>query len=174
MDIKVHVNQMASALGKLSTAHGNTVKTLKAFINEAMLGDELIKNYLEQVQDACISKKVSKGSTAVYKSQIKKILNLAKDHKQAVLKNAEEAGNLDQWYKACLAGESPKRNQNPKVNKPKAQDLPKLQDEAKEPSESRDPIAEFKSSVQTMLEVGMTLDQIHAMVDELAGATKAA
>jgi hypothetical protein len=168
MDIKVHVNQMASSLAKLSTAHGNTVKTLKAFINEASLGDELIKNFLEQVQEACEKKKVSKGSASVYKSQMKKILTLAKDHKQTVMAKAEQAGNLDQWYKACLAGEQPKRNSKHKVNTPKVAELPKLQDEVKEPSDSRDPIADFKASVQTMLEVGMTIDQIHAMVDDLA------
>jgi len=166
MDIKVHVNQMASALGKLSTAHGNTVKTLKAFINEAMLGDELIKNYLEQVQEAAEKKKVTKSSAAVYKSQIKKILNLAKDHKQEVMKKADEAGNLDQWYKACLAGESPKRNANHKVNKPKAQDLPKLQDEAKEPSEVTSPIDQFKTALRSMLDSGMSLDQIQAIFDQ--------
>lgn len=174
MDIKVHVNQMASALGKLSTAHGNTVKTLKAFINEAMLGDELIKNYLEQVQEAAEKKKVTKSSAAVYKSQIKKILNLAKDHKQEVMKKADEAGNLDQWYKACLAGESPKRNANHKVNKPKAQDLPKLQDEAKEPSEVTNPIDNFKTSAKSMLDAGMTVEELHAILDELTAIAKAA
>ena len=174
MDIKVHVNQMASALGKLSTAHGNTVKTLKAFINEAMLGDELIKNYLEQVQEACEKKGISKGSTAVYKSQMKKILNLAKDHKETVLKKSEESGNLDQWYKACLAGESPKRNANHKVNKPKAQDLPKLQDEAKEPSEVTNPIQNFKASAKSMLDAGMTVEELHAILDELTEIAKAA
>ena len=174
MDIKVHVNQMASALGKLSTAHGNTVKTLKAFINEAMLGDELIKNYLEQVQEAAEKKKVTKSSAAVYKSQIKKILNLAKDHKQEVMKKADEAGNLDQWYKACLAGESPKRNVNHKVNKPKAQDLPKLQDEAKEPSEITSPIDQFKTALRAMLDSGMSLDQIQAIIDQETKVAKAA
>ena len=174
MDIKVHVNKMASALKSQQNASIKSVQVLRTFINEAMLGDALIQNYIDQVQEQAIAKGVLKSSSATMKSQIKKVLTLAKDHKDEVLKKAEQAGNLDQWYKACLEGQSPKRNQNPKVNKPKAQDLPKLQDEAKEPSESRDPIAEFKSSVQTMLEVGMTLDQIHAMVDELAGATKAA
>ena len=174
MDIKVHVNQMASALGKLSTAHGNTVKTLKAFINEAMLGDELIKNYLEQVQEACEKKQISKGSTAVYKSQMKKILNLAKDHKETVIKKSEESGNLDQWYKACLAGETPKRNANHKVNTPKAQELPKLQDEAKEPGEVTNPIQNFKASAKSMLDAGMTVEELHAILDELTAIAKAA
>jgi len=173
MDIKVHVNQMASALGKLSTAHGNTVKTLKAFINEASLGDELIKNYLDQVQEACEKKKVSKASASVYKSQMKKILNLAKDHKQEVMKKADEAGNLDQWYKACLAGEAPKRNSKHKVNTPKVADLPKLQDEAKAPSEVTSPIDSFKTSAQSMIDAGMTLEQLHAILDELAVAKAA-
>ena len=174
MDIKVHVNQMASALGKLSTAHGNTVKTLKAFINVAMLGDELINNYLDQVQEACEKKKVSKASASVYKSQMKKILNLAKDHKQEVMKKAEESGNLDQWYKACLAGESPKRNQNHKVNKPKVEELPKLQDEAKAPSEVTNPIENFKTSAQSMLDAGMTVEELHAILDDLTAIKKAA
>ena len=173
MDIKVHVNQMASALGKLSTAHGNTVKTLKAFINEAMLGDELIKNYLEQVQEACEKKGISKGSTGVYKSQMKKILNLAKDHKETVLKKAEESGNLDQWYKACLAGESPKRNANHKVKAPKAQDLPKLQDEAKAPSEITSPIDQFKTALRAMLDSGMSLDQIQKIIEDETAVAKA-
>jgi site-specific recombinase XerD len=174
MDIKTHVNAMASALGKLSTAHGNTVKTLSTFINEASLGDELIKNYLDQVAEQAIAKKVSKASASVYKSQIKKILNIAAKDKKSVLEKATEAGNLDQWYKACLDNAPAQRNKNPKVNKPKATSNEPKEAEMPEVETVNDPIETFKTSVQTMLEVGMTVEQIHAMVDSLAGVKKAA
>jgi hypothetical protein len=55
----------------------------------------------------------------VYKSQVKKVLNLAKNHKAEVLEKADKAGSLNQWYQACLANTPPKRNQTVQVNAPK-------------------------------------------------------
>lgn len=174
MDIKVHVNKMASALKSQQNASIKSVQVLKTFITEAMLGDALIQNYIDQVQEQAIAKGVLKSSSATMKSQIKKVLTLAKDHKDEVLKKAEQAGNLDQWYKACLEGQSPKRNANHKVNTPKAQELPKLQDEAKEPSEVTNPIQNFKASAKSMLDAGMTVEELHAILDELTAIAKAA
>jgi len=174
MDIKTHVTKMASALKSQQTAGIKTVGVLKAFINEATLGDALIQNYIDQVQEQAIAKGVLKSSSATMKSQIKKVLKLAMTHKEDVIKLAENAGNLDQWYKACLDAKDPSRNKTHKVNKPKAQDLPKLQDEAKEPSEVTSPIDQFKTALRAMLDSGMTMHQIQTIIAQEIEVAKAA
>ena len=175
MDIKTHVTKMASALKGQQNAGVKTVDTLKAFINEASVGDELIKNYLDQVQEQAIAKGVTKGSSATYKSQIKKILVLAKDHKADVLKLADNAGNLDQWYKACLDAKDPSRNQSVKVKKPKAEKA-ETESEAMPETESvvTSPLTVFADTVKVLLDAGMTIEQMHKMIDDLAGIKKAA
>ena len=176
MDIKTHVTKMASALKGQQTAGMKTIDVLKSFINEAALGEELIKNYLEQVQEQAIAKGVTKASSATYKSNIKKILTLAKDHKQDVLKLADSAGNLDQWYKACLEAKDPSRNKTHKVNKPKTEAKPTESElaEPEAPETVTSPLTMFADTVKVLLDAGMTIEQMHKMIDDLAGIKKAA
>lgn len=173
MNVTEHAKKLATAFGSVDRANQKVVANIRDFINEASMSANLIENYLKEFGDNAKGK-VKDSSLKVYKSQVKKILNLAIDHKQQVLDKASEAGNLNQWYQACLEKTPAKRNTNPKVNKPKAEPLPKLGAEDKEPSETTSPLTVFADTVKVLLDAGMTIDQMHKMIDDLAGIKKAA
>ena len=173
MDIKTHANKLATAFGGVDRANGKVVANLRDFINEASIGDALIENFLKQFEESAKGK-VKDSSLKVYKSQTKKILVLAKDHKQEVLTKSAEAGNLNQWYQACLERTEPKRNGKHKVNKPKSEPVPKVGAEDKEPSDITSPIDQFKTALRAMLDSGMSLDQIQSIIDAETKVAEAA
>ena len=121
MDIKNHTQALAKAFIAKDKTEGTIVSTIRTFINEASMSDSLIKSYIDGFAEAA-KENIKAESLKVYKSQVKKVLNLAKNHKAEVLEKADKAGSLNQWYQACLANTPPKRNQTPKVNAPKAKD----------------------------------------------------
>ncbi len=173
MNVTDHAKKLATSFGAVDRANGKVVANLRDFINEASIGDALIENFLKEFEDNAKGK-VKDSSLKVYKSQTKKILVLAKDHKQEVLTKASEAGNLNQWYQSCLDATPAQRNQNPKVNKPKPTDAPKLGAEDKEPSEVTSPIDQFKTALRAMLDSGMSLEQIQAIIDQETKVAQAA
>ena len=118
MDIKNHTQALAKAFIAKDKTEGTIVSTIRTFINEASMSDSLIKSYIDGFAEAA-KENIKAESLKVYKSQVKKVLNLAKNHKAEVLAKADKAGSLNQWYQACLANTPPKRNQTPKVNAPK-------------------------------------------------------
>lgn len=138
------------------------------FIQPRKMTDQAIDDYLKYFSDAMIKSGKAEKTVGVYKSNVKRILKLAINHKEDVIKLGKTTGNLNQWYNACGESKTPERNKNPKVSAPKATEQPKLGAEDKQPSEARDPIADFTQSVKIMLETGMTAEQIHKMIDELA------
>jgi hypothetical protein len=121
MDIKNHTQALARAFIAKDKTEGTIVSTIRTFINEASMSDSLIKSYIDGFAEAA-KENIKAESLKVYKSQVKKVLNLARDHKADVLAKAEKAGSLNQWYQACLANAPAKRNQTPKVNAPKTKD----------------------------------------------------
>jgi len=173
MNVTEHAKKLATAFGGVDRANQKVVANIRDFINEASMSANLIENYLKEFGDNAKGK-VKDSSLKVYKSQVKKILNLAIDHKQQVLDKASEAGNLNQWYQACLEKTPAKRNATTKVNKPKAEPLPKLGAEDKEPSETTSPIDQFKTALRAMLDAGMSLDQIQAIIDAETKVAEAA
>lgn len=118
MDIKNHTQALAKAFIAKDKTEGTIVSTIRTFINEASMSDSLIKSYIEGFAEAA-KENIKAESLKVYKSQVKKVLNLAKNHKAEVLEKADKAGSLNQWYQACLANTPPKRNQTVQVNAPK-------------------------------------------------------
>lgn len=130
MDISNHTKALAKAFIAKDKTEGTIVSTIRAFINEASMGDEIIKAYLDGFQEAA-KENIKAASLKVYKSQVKKVLNLAKNHKAEVLAKSEQAGNLNQWYQACLDGTPAKRNKTPKVNAPKTNEAEPVPQPAK-------------------------------------------
>jgi hypothetical protein len=118
MDIKNHTQALAKAFIAKDKTEGTIVSTIRTFINEASMSDSLIKSYIDGFAEAA-KENIKAESLKVYKSQVKKVLNLAKNHKAEVLEKADKAGSLNQWYQACLANTPPKRNQTVQVNAPK-------------------------------------------------------
>jgi hypothetical protein len=118
MDIKNHTQALARAFIAKDKTEGTIVSTIRTFINEASMSDSLIKSYIDGFAEAA-KENIKAESLKVYKSQVKKVLNLAKNHKAEVLEKADKAGSLNQWYQACLANTPPKRNQTVQVNAPK-------------------------------------------------------
>ena len=118
MDIKNHTQALAQAFIAKDKTEGTIVSTIRTFINEASMSDSLIKSYIDGFAEAA-KENIKAESLKVYKSQVKKVLNLAKNHKAEVLEKAEKAGSLNQWYQACLANTPAKRNQKVQVNAPK-------------------------------------------------------
>jgi hypothetical protein len=167
--IKKHAQSLADAWISKDDLEKKINDVIIEFIEPRKMTEKSIEDYLTFFGEAMVKAGRKQQTVGVYKSNVKRVLKLAMTHKDEVIKLGKNAGNLNQWYNAC-ATPSNSRNKNPKVNTPKpvAVTEPKLGEDEKKPSESRDPIADFKASVQTMLEVGMTIDQIHAMVDDLA------
>lgn len=118
MDIKNHTQALAKAFIAKDKTEGTIVSTIRTFINEASMSDSLIKSYIDGFAEVA-KENIKAESLKVYKSQVKKVLNLAKNHKAEVLEKADKAGSLNQWYQACLANTPPKRNQTVQVNAPK-------------------------------------------------------
>ena len=118
MDIKNHTQALAKAFIAKDKTEGTIVSTIRTFINEASMSDSLIKSYIDGFAEAA-KENIKAESLKVYKSQVKKVLNLAKNHKAEVLEKADKAGSLNQWYQACLANTPPKLNQTVQVNAPK-------------------------------------------------------
>jgi len=129
---------------------------------------QAIEDYLGYFSKAMIESGKNEKTVGVYKSNVKRILKLAINHKDEVIKLGENAGNLNQWYNACGEAKPAERNKNPKVTTPKPTDAPKLGEEDKKPSDQRDYVKEFHDSAKVMLESGMTAKQLHAVIDELA------
>lgn len=174
MDIKTHATKLATAFGAVDRANGKVVANLKAFINEASIGDSLIENFLTELTEQAKGK-VKDSSLKVYKSQTKRILVLAKDHKTEVLKLADNAGNLTQWYQACLDPKNPRKPATKVTTKKADKAEPvKLQDEAKEPSEVVNPIDQFKTALRAMLDAGMTMHQIQTIIAQETKVAQAA
>lgn len=168
-----HASVVATQFAALERAHGKVVEKLSDYIHQCNISEASIEKFLGEWAEKC-GDRVTAGSKKVYKSQMKKVLTLAISHKDDVLKHGKQAGNLNQWYQLCLDKEPPKRNKSHKVNKPKVEELPKLQDEAKAPSEVTNPIENFKTSAKSMLDAGMTVEELHAILDELTAIKKAA
>jgi len=167
--IQKHAHNLANAWIAKDEAEVKINNVIIEFIQPRKMTEQAIDDYLKYFSDAMIKAGKAEKTVGVYKSNVKRILKLAINHKDEVIKLGKQSGNLNQWYNACGDNKPAERNKNPKVvNTPKPADAPKLGADEKQPSDERDHIAEFRTSVQAMLEVGMTLDQIHAMIDELA------
>jgi len=166
MDITKTAKELADSVTSAEKARGATVTTLAKIINEAMLGDEVIENFIKQFADV-VSPLVKVGTLKVYKTQIRKIMKLAISHKKEVLAHAKTSGNLDSWYKHCL-DKAPKKNGKQTPEAPKTAEADKVGAEDKAPSEVVKPIEVFKASAKTMLEAGMTIHQLHDLIDSLA------
>jgi len=168
--IQKHAHNLANAWIAKDEAEKTINTVIIEFIQPRKMTEQSIEDYLKYFGDAMIKAGKVEKTVGVYKSNVKRILKLAIHHKDEVIKLGKNSGNLNQWYNACGDSKPAERNKNPKVKAPKPVEAPepKLGSEDKKPSDARDPIADFTQSVKTMLETGMTAEQIHKMIDELA------
>lgn len=171
--IQKHAHNLANAWIAKDEAEVKINNVIIEFIQPRKMTEQAIDDYLKYFSEAMIKAGKAEKTVGVYKSNVKRILKLAINHKDEVIKLGKNAGNLNQWYNACGDNKPAERNKNPKVNTPKPTDAPKLGEEDKKPSGQRDYVAEFKTVAQEMLEGGMTPEQLHAMIEELTVAKAA-
>lgn len=166
--IQKHAFELANAWIAKDDAEVKINTVIIDFIKPRKMTDQAIEDYLGYFSKVMIESGKNEKTVGVYKSNVKRILKLAINHKEEVIKLGENAGNLNQWYNACGETKPAERNKNPKVTTPKPTDAPKLGAEDKKPSDQRDYVKEFHDSAKVMLESGMTAKQLHAVIDELA------
>ena len=166
--IQKHAHNLANAWIAKDEAEIKINNVIIEFIQPRKVTEQAIDDYLKYFSEAMIKAGKAEKTVGVYKSNVKRILKLAINHKDEVIKLGKNAGNLNQWYNACGDNKPAERNKNPKVSTPKPAEAPKLGAEDKQPSDARDPIKEFHDSAKIMLESGMTVEQLHAVIDELA------
>lgn len=171
--IQKHAHNLANAWIAKDEAEVKINNVIIEFIQPRKMTEQAIDDYLKYFSDAMIKAGKAEKTVGVYKSNVKRILKLAINHKDEVIKLGKNAGNLNQWYNACGDNKPAERNKNPKVNTPKPTEAPKLGEEDKQPSGGRDFVKEFKTVAQEMLEGGMTAEQLHAMIEELTVAKAA-
>jgi hypothetical protein len=171
--IQKHAHNLANAWIAKDEAEVKINNVIIEFIQPRKMTEQAIDDYLKYFSEAMIKAGKAEKTVGVYKSNVKRILKLAINHKDEVIKLGKNAGNLNQWYNACGDNKPAERNKNPKVNTPKPTDAPKLGAEDKQPSGQRDFVTEFKTVAQEMLSSGMTAEQLHAMIEELKVAKAA-
>lgn len=171
--IQKHAHNLANAWIAKDEAEVKINNVIIEFIQPRKMTEQAIDDYLKYFSDAMIKAGKAEKTVGVYKSNVKRILKLAINHKDEVIKLGKNAGNLNQWYNACGDNKPAERNKNPKVNTPKPTEAPKLGEEDKKPSGGRDFVTEFKTVAQEMLAGGMTAEQLHAMIEELTVAKAA-
>jgi hypothetical protein len=172
--IQKHALDLANAWIAKDAAEQTINETIIAFIKPRTMTETGIDDYLKFFGDALVKAGKNEKTVGVYKSNVKRILKLAINHKDEVIKLGKNAGNLNQWYNACGDNKPAERNKNPKVtNKPTPTEQPKLGADEKKPSGGRDFVTEFKTVAQEMLAGGMTAEQLHAMIEELTVAKAA-
>lgn len=172
--IQKAAHNLANAWIAKDEAEKTINQTIIDFIEPRKMTEKAIEDYIKYFGEALVKAGKVEKTVGVYKSNVKRILKLAINHKEEVIKLGKNAGNLNQWYNACGETKPAERNKNPKVVSPKPTEAPKLGEEDKKPSDERDYIKEFHDSAKVMLESGMTVDQLHAMIDALAETKKAA
>jgi len=172
--IQKHAIDLANAWIAKDAAEKTINATIIDFIKPRTMTETGIEDYINFFGEALVKAGKNEKTVGVYKSNVKRILKLAINHKDEVIKLGKNAGNLNQWYNACGDNNPAERNKNPKVNKPKPNDAPKLGAEDKEPSEVTNPIDQFKTALRAMLDSGMSLDQIQAIIDQETKVAKAA
>lgn len=172
--IQKHAHNLANAWIAKDEAEKTINTVIIEFIQPRKMTEQAIEDYIKFFGEALVKAGKAEKTVGVYKSNVKRILKLAINHKEEVIKLGKNAGNLNQWYNACGETKPAERNKNPKVTSPKPTEAPKLGEEDKKPSGQRDYVKEFKEAAQEMLEVGMTAEQLHAMIDSLTQVKKAA
>lgn len=171
--IQKAAHNLANAWIAKDEAEKTINQTIIDFIEPRKMTEQAIEDYIKYFGEALVKAGKVEKTVGVYKSNVKRILKLAINHKEEVIKLGKNAGNLNQWYNACGETKPAERNQNPKVVPPKPTDAPKLGEEDKKPSGGRDFVTEFKTVAQEMLAGGMTAEQLHAMIEELTVAKAA-
>jgi len=166
--IKKHALDLATAWIAKDEAEKTINATIIEFIEPRTMTETGIDEYIKFFGEAMVKAGKNEKTVGVYKSNVKRILKLAINHKDEVIKLGENAGNLNQWYNACGDNKPAERNKNPKVtNKPTPTEPPKLGADDKKPSEQTNPLDNFESAVGSMLAAGMTAKEIHAKVDAI-------
>jgi len=167
MDIKAESKLFADSVTGLEQAKGKAVETLITIIENNTLGKEVIEQFIEEFAKK-VTKTVKPNTLKVYKSQIRKIMTNAVNHKEEVIAKGKTAGNLDQWYKSFFDAPTKPSGTPTKTTKSDGKTDDKLGADDKKPSDQRDYVKEFHDSAKVMLESGMTAKQLHAVIDELA------